>query len=235
MEHWHGYYHWLIDVLPRWQIMEDHDLLNNATLLVPKFNRPFQKESLSFLCSPEQPVQEFDENYCRVDELLFLSPLNPYGYSGADNVNFLRKKFCSTELPPGDSPECLYLSRRLAKLRRVVNEDLLEGWLESQGFKIVCPETLSFPEQVHLFRKARVVVAPHGAGLTNTVFMPPDSTVIELFPPSFPRKNIYHCYWTLAAACNHRYHAISGILKDQASIDFEIQLDDLKSTMERLK
>lgn len=40
-------------------------------------------------------------------------------------------------------------------------------------------------DQVEAFLHAQIVLSPHGAGLTNTLFMMPHSVVIEVTPPHF--------------------------------------------------
>lgn len=50
---------------------------------------------------------------------------------------------------------------------------------------IVLDEDVSFDDQVRLMASTGVLVCTHGAGLMNTIFMPPGSAVIELFPRHF--------------------------------------------------
>ncbi len=47
-------------------------------------------------------------------------------------------------------------------------------------FQNVQMEQLSFSEQVQLFHEAALVIGQHGAGLANSIWMQPDTTVIEL-------------------------------------------------------
>lgn len=75
----------------------------------------------------------------------------------------------------------LYLSRRTAKVRRILNEDEVISRLEAQGFQAVQPETLTIPDQIKLFSEAEAIVAPHGAGLTNMIFAA-SPKIIELIP-----------------------------------------------------
>ena len=58
------------------------------------------------------------------------------------------------------SPECIYISCRSAKKRRLLNEGELEARLANRGFQIVRTEQLSVAKQSVLFRRARCVVAP---------------------------------------------------------------------------
>ena len=76
----------------------------------------------------------------------------------------------------------LYISRRQAKQRRLKTEAELEARLRIMGFDILCLEEMTPAEQIAACRRARVIVAPHGAGLTNLVFAPDIELVIELIP-----------------------------------------------------
>lgn len=43
--------------------------------------------------------------------------------------------------------------------------------------------------QIEIFSSSEVVVAPHGAGLANLVFLPDNAIVIELFDRSFINRD----------------------------------------------
>jgi capsular polysaccharide biosynthesis protein len=234
MEHWHNYYHWMTDVLPRWQLLEEAGLLDaQTTLVVPKLNQDFQRDSLEFL-HPGLKLKEFDgENY-RFEELYFLSALNPINFSSSRNIEWIRKRFCSDEPVGSHRPERLYISRRRARSRRFVNEDEFLPYVEERGFKIVYPESFSLADQIRLFRNANCVVAPHGAGLTNMMFMPPGSKIVEIFPPIFPKVHGYQCYWSMARACGHRYLCLSGVSQSAANSDFRVALEDARAVLDRL-
>lgn len=84
---------------------------------------------------------------------------------------------------PGDrSGELLYISRNESSMRRILNEDELLPGLRDLGFKIVSPAKLSMSAQIDAFRNARIILAAHGAGLTNILFCRPKTTLIEIFP-----------------------------------------------------
>jgi hypothetical protein len=79
----------------------------------------------------------------------------------------------------GDYPEQVYISRAGSE-RSLEDEAMLEDDLAAQGFSILHLETMPFPEQVQHLRAARLVVAPHGAGQANMVFMDAGTRVVEL-------------------------------------------------------
>ena len=80
----------------------------------------------------------------------------------------------------------LYVSRRSitkrlgGRYRALENEDALIAALESRGYLVVEPETLSFEDQVVRFSQASAVVGLGGAGLFNTAFCAPRTKVVSI-------------------------------------------------------
>jgi hypothetical protein len=95
----------------------------------------------------------------------------------------------------------VYISRERAARRRLLNEGDVWELLERAGFEKVFMEDLDFERQVHLMQEATAVVAPHGAGLTNIMFCPEETAVVEIADLGFPNPNFY----ALASAMGHRY------------------------------
>ena len=103
--------------------------------------------------------------------------------------------------------ELLYVSRNESSMRRILNEnDLLPG-LRDMGFHIISPGKLSLPEQIEAFRNARVVLSPHGAGLTNIMFCRPNTTLIEIFPEGGVHGS---AFLRIASQLNFNYYFIVG-------------------------
>ena len=71
----------------------------------------------------------------------------------------------------------------------------------------VRPETLSVADQVRLFRGAEVIVAPHGAALTNLGFCRPGTQVIELLMDAYCNW----CFRNLAGLMQLRYDCVLGL------------------------
>ena len=71
--------------------------------------------------------------------------------------------------------------------RRYDDHDQLVSMLGEFGMPVreAVMETLSFHQQIHLMRKTRVLVGPHGVGETNMMFMPQGSQILELCPMGF--------------------------------------------------
>ena len=54
--------------------------------------------------------------------------------------------------------------------------------LKKHKFRKVYLEQMTIMEQVQLFRKASHVIAAHGAGLTNVLFAPKNTRILEIRP-----------------------------------------------------
>jgi capsular polysaccharide biosynthesis protein len=93
----------------------------------------------------------------------------------------------------------LYIERE--HVRRVDNADEVRDFLERAGFVTVRLDGMSLLEQVALFASAEFVVGPHGAGLSNLMFSPPSTRVIEFTPNSEMRP----FFWLISSKMGHEY------------------------------
>ena len=75
----------------------------------------------------------------------------------------------------------------------------------------------SLQEQVEQHLKSELAIAPHGAGLTNLIFMRPYSVLVELMPPHFYDGG----YVALTKHCRV-HHILIGCFKPIPRSDFDI-------------
>lgn len=83
-------------------------------------------------------------------------------------------------------PEKIYLSRRDAPGRPLVNEDECEEIFRARGFAIIRPERLSLSEQVRLWAGARYAAGPVGSALHLAAFARASSLKLLILSPDFP-------------------------------------------------
>ena len=102
------------------------------------------------------------------------------------------------------SPSMIFIDRRGASLRPLLNEDELIACLPD--FVAVKLEQLSIVEQIELFAGADIIVAPHGAGLTNIVFAREGCVVVEIMMDRYCNW----CYRRLAAIMKQSYMCVMG-------------------------
>lgn len=77
----------------------------------------------------------------------------------------------------------IYLSRRDAAVRPMVNEDEVVELFLRRGFRIVDPARLSFREALELYARPACVAGPYGSAFRNFVFSSRPSLGLFIMPP----------------------------------------------------
>ena len=107
------------------------------------------------------------------------------------------------------TPEKVFISRK--GTRNLINESEVEQTLQAYGFKKYYFEDIPISEQWSIARNAKVIVAMHGAALSNLVFNRNQVKLIELFHPGY----IVDMYRHTANAMGGTWCGVSGqITKD---------------------
>ncbi len=125
---------------------------------------------------------------------------NGDGYIPADLVHFLQKSV-GKNIPVRPKSK-IYISRKNAGTRRVINEDAVETFLMKYGFKTLFLEQMTVLEQLTEFANATDVIAPHGAGLTNLIYAQEGTRVLEFFSGQYVNK----CYAELSGESKLEYY-----------------------------
>jgi capsular polysaccharide biosynthesis protein len=175
----YGYFHWLCDALPR--LFTIREQLRELVLLLPH-----RYESLEYVRSSLEIFGARRVEYVRDGEVCVCERLvmpTHAAPSGNYNEGLMRemRRFMLDSFGAGDEPrERIYLSRSRAPKRKVRNEDEVVAVLGEFGFRVVHFEDYAFARQVEIAAGASHFVSNHGAGLTNTLFMRPGGSVLEL-------------------------------------------------------
>ncbi len=186
------FYHWFHDVLPRLEMALRH-LPADTKLLINSNPTPWQLDSLlAFGIGPNRLEIQPDGMHTRVERLWFATPVGHTSLGSGVVIqqvaSRLRRHFIGDDSK--HTSHCrLYISRRKAANRRIVNESEITPLLKEHGFQTVLCENLSLAEQVGLFAKTTATIGSHGAGLTNLMYCMPDSFVgeirVERVPPAY--------------------------------------------------
>ncbi len=222
------YWHWLFEVLPRLGMIEKAGGKPERYYLQNSYR--FQRESLEFLrvVSPESIIDSDQFPIISASKLLIPCHqiIGPYPTWACQ---FLRERFLPRVVTSYENTR-IYISRKNAQHRRVINELEIIDLLKSYGIVSVELENLSFSEQVNLFNNAELVVGPHGGGLANLVFCSKGTQVIELFP-----KTTIDAFYALSRTLELEYYylrARDGNSKNFDHDDYRIVLEDLVRTLE---
>jgi hypothetical protein len=143
------------------------------------------------------------------------------GFIPGECMDWLRNEvYAVTGCDPAPPFRKLYVTRRNAKVRRLVNEVEVADYLTDRGFEVVALEERPFREQVQLFAEAEVVVAQHGAGLTNLLFAQ-SPRVLEIM--SDQDRQIYFNLISQSRGFAHKQVHMNGTDKnDDVTVPLEV-------------
>ena len=203
----HNYYHWNVDVLPKLKMLElaGYSLDSVDRIVLRDFNQKFHKGAFECLGIDEEKLYLTENSpYFQCERLLHVDLRNFVGMQMNKAVpEYLRSVFLEKTQQPRDRK--LFIARANDHARPITNQDKALELVARYGFETVYMEGLSLTEQASLFNSASVVVATHGAGLTNLVYCEPGTTVVEIYG-----EHVYSFFYGLSNLCNLRYIPVLG-------------------------
>jgi len=245
-----NYFHWLLEILPKLSLIDLCKEYDTVPLLVPEDLPKQYFEALGYvLGESNRPLLLMDrKDILTVNELIVPSSLSfmPFDYvAGAKPsfrdsiihvaaIEYLREKVLS-EPNIIQGHRKLYLSRRGAKYRKLVNDRAIEQLFLDNGFEIAFPEYLTFDEQVELFSEAGFIAGPAGAAFANIIFSPPNARIFILVS----REEVnYYLFSSIADAAGQDLiyitgEPIEGSHKISYHRDYEIDLSKVKDIIEQ--
>lgn len=107
-----------------------------------------------------------------------------------DEYFFLRRLFNKYISHTIDNNKFIYISRNKGKNygRKILNEDILWNILDKINFKKVYLEDLTIKEQIEIFSTSKIIVSPHGGGLSHSIFSHSNQTIICEINPNSPNR-----------------------------------------------
>ena len=151
------------------------------------------------------------------------------GFLPIECLNWMREQvYALMGIHPKEPFRKLFVTRRYAKLRRLLNEEEVATHLKRHGFEVVALELMPFHEQVQRFAEAKIIVAQHGAGLINLIFAQ-SSRVLEIL--SNQDQQIFFRYISEALGFPHIQLPLNGKNKNANVV---LPIDLLKKTISEL-
>jgi capsular polysaccharide biosynthesis protein len=211
-----GYYHWLLDAVPRLVMLPD--LPPDMRVLVPPRLASYQLDTLRWL-GLEDRFRPAAEKHLTVENYYFCSATSMTGCYNPFAVQFLRGSFLSRADTAYDSPRRFYL-QRVGKFRPITNERDVLDYFRKRGWGIVDTEQLTLARQIQLFSRAEMICAPHGAGLTNLLWCQPGCQVLELCASTWLNgvfEGLAQC-----VRANYRYVVFEGDAGYRSVVDLKV-------------
>lgn len=199
-----NYFHWFTEVLPKMLYVKKNNG-PDTTFYIPFQLKDYQLASIE-LC--EIKTYKAQESVLLFRKLQIVE--NFTIYPGIYNPGllsetvFLLKRSIIQRIK--NENRKIYVTRKSANRRKVLNEDKVMELVLKYGFEVYDFDKITFIKQMELMTNTRVLASIHGAGLTNMMFMPKQSLVIEFLPIELTNAK---CYFILSGALGHRYHYVN--------------------------
>lgn len=196
-----GYYHFLLEETPRllWVLRNFKEVQMLRFNKIPFFVNEILDE-LRRLGYIQQNIIALDNKMVFLKDYIFTQAEIGGGFVHTADLTMIRDCFLGNNQDTCICDKRIYISRKHSP-RHFDNEIAVEEVLREHGFEAARLENMSFKEQVDLFRRAEVVVAPHGAGLSNIIWSKPGTYVVEIFS----RKKFVDCYASLSSQLKCHY------------------------------
>jgi len=210
---WNNYYHWLLQCVGAVLVGQAH-LGRDFAVVVPPLG-PAWRETLRLAGIDDTRVRELPATAALAADRGVYSNLSSGAFAFLPHPALVAAFDMMAGRPPRSryAGRKVFVSRADAHKRQMVNEPALAEALEATGFETVQCGALSPSEQIALFRDAALVVAPHGAALTNLLFARPGSDgpiVVELHQENY----IHQAYLKLCQVKRLRYAGLVNPIVD---------------------
>jgi len=142
----------------------------------------------------------------------------------------------------GEAHERIFVSRGSGAHNRACrNQEEVEAHFADRGFEIVYPEDHPLPEQVRIFRKARVIAGFGGSGLFNMMYARRLERLIVLNHEAYAARNEHmfssvlgneqHYFWSKQDVQRDPGMAYTDVFQSDWEFDFERNRADLDAVL----
>lgn len=229
-----NYYHWVIDTLPRLLALRAcAGLWEGRRLLACADLAGYMRESLDLLGVPADallPVAgpTWLRSVCVVSNLSSYGHVHPVALAALRNAFLPLAGVGEEDRDEREEGRRILVLRGDAARRRLRNEAEVAAWAAARGFAAVSLAGMGFLEQVRLFRRARIVMGAHGAGLTNLVWAAPGRCALIEMASGAPSLNHFR---RLAGRLRMPYRRVAAAGAADRDADFTADLDALERAL----
>ncbi|MBV4357844.1 glycosyltransferase family 61 protein [Pinibacter aurantiacus] len=182
-----NYHHWLVDMMPRFLFLKNTGYFDKIDFFLFDHNDlPFQKFCLEKLGIKESSIIKPSDRWTfhiQADKLIIPSFPDTLGHVNKEVLALLRD-FISPDLQkPLDPKKRIFISRKKALTRKIVNEKELKELLFAKGFVEYYPEDYDVKEVAEFFSDASAITGIHGSGFANLMFCSRGASIVEYVAP----------------------------------------------------
>lgn len=196
-----NYFHWTTETLPRMLAVEELGYSDYTVLLTADAPKVcIEMLELLFGIPPARILANSHPHLCAkrvlVSSFVHARPADaPYNLYAASILEKIKTKALQKVDWKGSKfSRRFIISRKGAGQRQILNETALQAHLGIENLQILSLDGLNFSEQVQLFANAELIIAVHGAALTNLLYAQ-TAKVVELYPSNRSTSmNDAYCY-----------------------------------------
>jgi capsular polysaccharide biosynthesis protein len=198
-----NYYHFTVEFLARWYLwlcsgieydwitfpLKNSFHLDCANLLGIDLNKILPSENLNCIKADEILIPSMINNWNLVYYKSYPHALKMFLPSWLTQCHSLirtrNNQFSSNNIQKLQDIKRIYISRKKASYRYVLNENNLSDVFVKYQISPVILEDLSLTEQIILFSDLEIVISPHGAGLVNISYSQNSTKILEIYPYNY--------------------------------------------------
>jgi hypothetical protein len=181
-----NYWHFHMEFIFRALFIKE--LFPEIIIFTTEFKFEWQKDLLEIYGLTKGDFNYIDNSlikYLRVDSLYFpyFPNFNINNHTSPFAIKLLKRNIRLNN--SNDVNKRIYVTRKNARYRKLINEDLLINYLKDYGFKVVDCDKMTVYEQYKMFSQSIFIIAIHGPALMNCI-VSKNAYVVEIFNPDWP-------------------------------------------------
>lgn len=232
-----NYFHFVMQVLPRLIFIKN--VLHNdqsIKILFESSVSKFMHEYLSLLgIDSKRIIKAQNRKIYKANLLYFPSPIK---HINKNAIEIIQSTFSKIINESNENKDLIIIIKRNPNSgpgRAILNHDEMVKKLKSRFRKydkqiVIFDGKISVLDQIKLFARAKIVIAPHGAGLTNLIYCPSDVTVIEFLPDKYQNK----CFEQLCKVLNLNYYQNIVCCENIKTSNFKIDVKILFNILDKI-
>ncbi len=205
---WQVFGHWLLDFLPRLVIagMALGEKFYDFDIVIPRDTPDFVPAMLAFFLgvTPEKIIRYNRNTEILAAHLVCVPDYGHHNYALHSLFRAFYRRFVAPGGPPGRR---VCLTRRgieattRSAMRFFQERAAFDEMALARGYELICPEALSFAEQIELHARSWVQIGEHGSAQHASLFSAPGMVVGTIHP-------LNNVQMQLARLCDHKHVAL---------------------------